>query len=175
MTGEFGRSPCGLPGIITSYDDFHISRSHSGLAMRAAVGIFATALLVAACSTSPPRADGGPVPSTGTTEAPRDRSLLTRAQFGANQFNTAFDAIEALRSNWLKTRGTDSFQSPSQVRVYLDNSSLGDTATLRTIAISTIAYIRYFDGVEATARWGLDHGAGVIYVSTRPLGGNPEE
>ena len=143
--------------------------------MRAAVGSLATVLLVAACSTSAPRASGAPTPSTDTPEAPRDRSLLTRVQFGDHQFNTAFDAIEALRSNWFKTRGTDSFQSPSQVRVYLDNSSLGDTATLRTIAIGIIAYIRYFDGVEATARWGLDHGAGVIYVSTRPLGGNPEE
>jgi hypothetical protein len=143
--------------------------------MRAGIGILTTALLLAACTTSPSRAAGGPVPSTDTTGATRDRSLLTRSQFGANQFSTAFDAIEALRSNWLKTRGTDSFQSPSQVRVYLDNASLGDTATLRTIAISTIAYIRYFDGIAATARWGLDHGAGVIYVSTRPLGGDPEE
>jgi hypothetical protein len=142
--------------------------------MRAAVGIMATALLVAACSTSPPAA-GGPVPSRDSTDASRDRSVLTRAQFGANQFSTALDAIEALRSNWLKTRGTDSFQSPSQVRVYLDNVSLGDTATLRTIAINTISYIKYFDGIAATARWGLDHGAGVIYVSTRPLGGDPDE
>ena len=101
--------------------------------------------------------------------------MLTQTQFGEHQFNTAFDAIESLRSNWLKTRGTDSFQSPSQVRVYLDNVSLGDTASLRTIAINTIVYIRYFDGIAATARWGLDHGAGVIYVSTRPATSDPEK
>ena len=140
--------------------------------MRARFGVLAAALCWAACSSSPPPDANGPQPSKPPEV---DRATLTQTQFGAHQFSTAFDAVEALRSNWLKTRGTDSFQSPSQVRVYLDNVSLGDTATLRTIAINTIVYIRYFDGISATARWGLDHGAGVIYVSTRPASGDPEK
>jgi len=148
------------------------SRTHPGTAMRATFGVLVAALSLAACSTSPPPDTNGPQPS----KAPEtDRSMLTRTQFSEHQFNTAYDAIESLRSNWLKTRGTDSFQNPSQVRVYLDNVSLGDTATLRTIAINTIVYIKYFDGISATARWGLDHGAGVIYVSTRPQTSDPEE
>jgi hypothetical protein len=40
---------------------------------------------------------------------------------------------------------------------------------LRAIDIRPVVYIRYFDRVAATARWGLDHGGGVIYVSTHPL------
>jgi hypothetical protein len=143
--------------------------------MRVAVGFVATALFLAACSVSTPRDPGGPEPSKGAADVSRDRTVLTQTQFGAHQFNTAYDAIEALRSNWLKTRGPDSFQAPSQVRVYLDNVSLGDTSTLHTIAINTIVFIRYFDGISATARWGLDHGAGVIYVSTRPLTGDPHQ
>ena len=55
------------------------------------------------------------------------------------------------------------------VRVYLDNVFLGDTATLKTIPVTSIVYMRYFDGIAASARWGLDHGAGVIFVSTRPM------
>lgn len=142
--------------------------------MRASFGMLATAFMLAACSAPPPRDAGGPVPADTTTAGSRDRTVLMHSQFADHQFNTAFDAIEALRSNWLKTRGTDSFTNPSQVRVYLDNISLGDTASLRTIAINTIVYIRFFDGVQATARWGIDHGAGVIYVSTRPNTGDPQ-
>lgn len=97
-----------------------------------------------------------------------NRNVLTRAQLGESRFTTAYDAVEALRSNWLNTRGADSFQRPSIVRVYLDNVSLGDKETLRTIAITSISYIQYFDGVTATSRWGVNHGAGVIFVSTRP-------
>ncbi|MGH7616968.1 MAG: hypothetical protein ACREPM_07050 [Gemmatimonadaceae bacterium] len=143
--------------------------------MRAAVWFVATVCSLAACSTPTPLGTGGPEPGKDSVDVPRDRTVLTPAQFGLHQFNTAFDAIEALRSNWLKTRGTDSFQSPSQVRVYLDNISLGDTATLRTIPLTNIVYIRYFDGIQATARWGLDHGVGVIYVSTRPATSDPDD
>jgi hypothetical protein len=30
-----------------------------------------------------------------------------------------------------------------------------------------IEYVRYFDPVQASSRWGFDHGAGVIYVASR--------
>ena len=101
---------------------------------------------------------------------PVDRNVLTKAQLADHRFTNAYDAVQALHSNWLNTRGSDSFQSPSYVRVYLDNVSLGTKETLRTIAIESIVYIKYFDGISATSRWGLDHGAGVIFVSTRPAG-----
>lgn len=98
-----------------------------------------------------------------------NRSIITQQQLIENHFLTAYDAVEALRANWLQTRGTDSFSAPSQVRVYLDNTFLGGTSTLRDIAANTISFIRYFDGIAATGRWGLDHGAGVIFVSQHPL------
>ena len=111
--------------------------------------------------------------SKTTASASTNRNLLTRSQID-QRYSTVYDAIEGLRSNWLNTRGTDSFNNPSVVRVYLDNVSLGDKETLRTIAVSSIAYVRWYDGVTATSRWGLNHGAGVIYVSTRPDGaGDP--
>src|SRR5690348_15837677 len=98
-----------------------------------------------------------------------NRSIITQQQLIENQFLTAYDAVESLRSNWLQTRGTDSFAAPCQARVYLDNTFLGGTSTLRDIAANTVSFIRYFDGIAATGRWGLDHGAGVIFVSQHPL------
>jgi hypothetical protein len=104
-----------------------------------------------------------------------DRSIITQKQLVENHFLTAYDAVEALRSNWLQTRGTDSFAAPSQVRVYLDNTFLGGISTLHDIAANTVSFIRYYDGIAATGRWGLDHGAGVIFVSQHPLSStNPE-
>jgi len=97
-----------------------------------------------------------------------DRNIITKEQLTNNHFSTVYDAVESLRGNWLQTRGTDSFQSPSQVRVYLDNTLFGNVESMRSIATTTISFVRWFDGVSATARWGLDHGAGVIYISSRP-------
>jgi len=104
----------------------------------------------------------------------RDHGTLTKEQIAENHFNTAYDAVEALRSNWLRARGTDSFQTPSEVLVYLDNTRLGGTDTLREIAANTIYYMRFYDGVAATGRWGIGHAAGVIYVSTHPQGVDPQ-
>jgi hypothetical protein len=97
-----------------------------------------------------------------------DRNTITKDQLTKNHYTTVYDAVESLRGNWLQTRGTDSFQSPSQVKVYLDNTMFGGVESMRNISTSTISFVRYFDGVSATARWGLDHGAGVIYISSRP-------
>ena len=103
----------------------------------------------------------------------RDHGTLTKEQIAESHFNTAYDAVEALRSNWLNARGTDSFRTPSEVLVYLDNTKLGGTETLREIAANTIVYMRFYDGIAATGRWGIGHGAGVIYVSTHPAGTDP--
>ena len=112
-------------------------------------------LLLAGCSAG--RAgDGG----TGRTSA----DLLTQEQIF--NFPDAYQAVQALRSRWLNARGPDSFQDPGEVLVYRDDVQLGGVSSLRTISPREIAYIRYYDGIAASARWGIGHGAGVIYVST---------
>lgn len=127
------------------------------------LALLCVAALAAGCA-------GRNSPKTGET---RDHAMLTKEQLAENHFNTAYDAVEALRSNWLRTRGTDSFQTPSEVLVYLDNTRLGGTETLREIAANTVVYMRFYDGVAATGRWGVGHAAGVIYVSTHPLTTDP--
>jgi hypothetical protein len=98
-----------------------------------------------------------------------ERDLLTYEQIAATNYTDAYQVVSALRSNWMNNRGTDTILgSPTQVLVYLDDARYGGVEALRNIPVSAISYIRHYDGIAATARWGLDHGAGVIYVSTRP-------
>ena len=98
-----------------------------------------------------------------------DRNVLVAGQFAdRGSFNNPYDVIAALRSNWLAERGPDSFMATTKVQVYLDGIRLGGVDQMRTIDLRTITYIRHYDGIAATARWGLDHGSGAIYVSTHP-------
>jgi hypothetical protein len=130
--------------------------------LRLAFGRSAAPILVvvsiasSACSSSN-KSSGGARP---------DRNVITQAQINEYHFANAFEAVQALHSNWLQAKVVDSFQNPSQVRVYVDNTSFGFVESLRNLSISNIKTIRYFDGVSATARWGIDHGGGVILVST---------
>jgi hypothetical protein len=120
------------------------------------VSLGAVVLMSAACTQRP-------------SSAPRVNHLvITHEDMLSNKFNTVYDAVAALHSNWLQTRGADSFTSPSEVRVYFDNSLLGGINTLRDISPNAVTYVQYFDAVSASSRWGLGHGAGVIFVSTHP-------
>ena len=112
-------------------------------------------------------------PATDTPKS-TDRSVLTRDEINRGQYRDLYDAVSGLRRNWLQTRGADSFNNPSSVRVYLDNVMLGGTESLRNIVPASIVFLKFYDGIAATTRWGTDHGAGVIFVSSRPAAASPD-
>ena len=93
---------------------------------------------------------------------------LSGQQMLEGNFHNVYEAVAALRGNWLIVHGTDSFQSPSQVWVYHDQTKLGGVETLKTVLVQDIAYVRHYNGTDATTRWGVGHAAGVIFVSSHP-------
>ncbi len=95
-----------------------------------------------------------------------DRTVISREQMLKGRFTSVYDAVAAMRSNWLRPRGPESFMLPLEVWVYLDDNRLGDVETLRTLNPSQVSTVRFYDGPSATSRWGVGHGAGVIHVST---------
>jgi hypothetical protein len=103
-----------------------------------------------------------------STAGRSSRDVLTIEDLRAAGSPNAYDRVATLRPHWLQPRGPDSFQSTRRVWVYVDDVRAGGVEALRRISITEVTYIRYFDGLAAAARWGLDHGYGVIFVSTRP-------
>ena len=92
--------------------------------------------------------------------------LRTAEEMRGGQWRNAYDAVSSLRARWLQPRGPD-HGKPGGVQVHLDDVHLGGVDTLREIPVIEIAYIQFFDPATASARWGLDHSHGAIYVSTR--------
>ncbi len=131
--------------------------------MRPAFERTAAMLLAASLLASPSCASSG---TSSSSRSKTDAMLITRQQIDEHHFTNAYDAVAALHSNWLTMKGTDSFSSPSQIRVYVDNTFLGGVESLRNVDANTIHGIRWIDGIAATARWGMDHGHGVIQVTT---------
>jgi hypothetical protein len=124
--------------------------------------------LLGACATG-----GGP----HERSAVRSRDVLTREEIERVHATNAYEAVQRLRSAWLRTRG--SAQLPSQggaaqfednpVQAYLNDERLGDVTALQTVEVGVIRYIRHYSATEASARWGLNHTGGAIQVSTRPM------
>ena len=95
-----------------------------------------------------------------------DQHLITRDAILSTQYTNLYDVIQSLRSNWLRIKAADSFGKSSVLQVYLDTQRLSGVDELRQMSPTNIESVRYYDAVEASARWGLDHGAGAIYVVT---------
>lgn len=101
-----------------------------------------------------------------TTSRRLDRTVITREQMLAGNYANIYDAVAAMRAMWLRPRGVDSFTNPSIVWVYVDGSRVGDVSVLKDMQPRLVNTVRFYDGPEATSRWGVDNAAGVIHVST---------
>ena len=119
--------------------------------------IFALVLLLGGCA------------GNGATARSGRSDMIVQEQLQGRGFASAYDAIEALRGNWLRTRGRTTLTGPElEIQVYMDNTHLGAVETLRQIPAVNVAYIQWYNANDATARWGIGHGAGAVYVSTTP-------
>lgn len=120
-------------------------------AARPLVALAAAAVLALGCAS----AGGG----TGSTRGSRD--VLTQEQLADASVSTAFEAVQRLRSSWLRPRGAGTLW------VYVDGVRAGNVDHLRTMSTSGIIEIRYVSATDATMRWGTGHTAGAIEVITR--------
>jgi hypothetical protein len=114
-------------------------------------------VLTVACSSAPPARRNTLI----------QQRLITAQEMSEIHYATAFEVVEALRPQWLRPRGRTSVNMREYVKVYLDDSLLGEPEQLRNIMARSIGSIRFLDAHEASQRWGLDHGQGAIVVSTR--------
>lgn len=129
--------------------------------------LFLATLLASACATAP----------TDRDQEFRSRNLLTAEQIADVRARDAYEAVERLKSQWLRPRGRSQMPAAAGVpqfeenlvMVYLDDQRLGGVENLRRIEIAVIEYIRYLPPAEAAARWGFNNGGGAIFVSTQPL------
>jgi hypothetical protein len=78
-----------------------------------------------------------------------------------------YDVVRALRGNWVRSRTAESFGKSSVVQVYLDmQRQTGGLDELRQLAPVNVDLVRFMDPIQASARFGLDHGAGAILITT---------
>jgi hypothetical protein len=105
--------------------------------------------------------------SGSKSSAPRDRSTLTREDIQSSGAVDAFTVVQTLRPQWLMKRGTTTLNQSEFIKIYLDGNLMGGPEHLRQISTHSIESIRFMDGLDATQRYGLDHGQGAVLVYTK--------
>lgn len=120
------------------------------------------------------------LPPQGPPTEHRDPALLITAdEIARSGARTAWEAIRftVKHVNLQQTangaprrivrRGQSSIVLRDEMRVFVDESRVGDVSVLQHIAASDIASIRVLSGLDATTRYGTNSGDGVILISTR--------
>ncbi len=108
---------------------------------------------------------------------PPTRDIISRVEIDATDVNTAYEIVQRLHPQWLRARGQITLREAGEEEVetsgavgpvvYVNNARRGDIAELRTISVETISEIFYFNGRDASFRFGTGHPSGVLQVMTR--------
>jgi hypothetical protein len=107
--------------------------------------------------------------ASGGSGARGGGNVITEQELVASNVGNAYEAVERLRPNFLRSRGPSSLRTDvtSLPTVYLGRQRYGDASALRQIPINTITQIRFFTASEAAVSFGMDHPNGVIEVTLK--------
>ncbi|HYW07747.1 MAG TPA: hypothetical protein VE913_12365 [Longimicrobium sp.] len=94
------------------------------------------------------------------------RLHLTPQEMQNAVYSDVYAAVETLRPSWLREYTTSLQGGPERVQVYLDGMKLGGPEMLRGISATSVGHLEFLSAIEASQRYGLNHGAGAILVST---------
>lgn len=103
----------------------------------------------------------------------RQANLIVRAEIDkiANEATNAFDVVQRLRPQFLRTRGSTSLggtgRTTPYARVVVDGVPRGELDVLRQIPVMSIEEIQYLSGSDASIRFGTGYDGGAIVVRTR--------
>ena len=124
------------------------------------VGGFALVAVLVASGACASTGSGG---SSGSTTG-----AITGQQLMDTNRNDLYQAIQSLRPQWLRSRGTTSVSAPTEVAVFLNDSPYGTVRDLASIPIDAVADVRFLTATEAGGRYGTLAGSGgLILVRTR--------
>jgi len=101
----------------------------------------------------------------------RNRNVITYDEISMSRTGgaSAYDLIQRLRPEYLRSRGTSSLNNPIPVTavVYVDEVRFGQIESLRALSTEQIREIHYINASDATTRFGTDHVGGAILITTR--------
>ena len=106
---------------------------------------------------------------SGSSSSRREPNLITADDIAGIPVTNAYEAIERLRPLFLRSRGKTSINTPNTQypTVYVDGVRYGDIYSLRNILAPHVHDIRFYNGAESGARFGLQNTAGVIEVKMK--------
>jgi hypothetical protein len=123
--------------------------------------IIVLTIIISAC------ASGGSRSATGSASG--SRNVITSQQIEATGRHYAYEVVQQLRPEWLRSRGATSIMNSGTGMpvVFMNTVRHGNVDLLRSMTLPEIREIRYLTGPEATQLFGTGVSGGVIQVILR--------
>jgi hypothetical protein len=122
------------------------------------MALLSLGLVLAACSARRP--------DSGTSARRSASGPITRDELESARYSTLYDAVLALRGQWLQRRGPTTLVSrPVEIQVIAGDLRMGGVQSLRTMNSDNVVSIAFVDPVTAAQRWGGSHAQGAIVIS----------
>ncbi len=107
--------------------------------------------------------------SSGEARPRGNPDLITLDQIQTSSAPNAYELVRQVRPQWLRGRGTTSFQSgdvPLPI-IYLGEIRHGELESLRVFELTSLQELRYISATAATTRYGSGHSGGIIRVTLK--------
>jgi hypothetical protein len=128
------------------------------------------ALLLVGCARPTPRAEPATPEASARHRVSAATGPLRAEEIARIQVQTAYEAVEQLRPDFLHTRGTVSARDIAEQtpEVYINGVHVaGGVGALRSIPASSVTLVRRISAVDATQRYGANHLSPVLEVVVR--------
>jgi len=91
---------------------------------------------------------------------------ISRAELESARYATLYDAVLALRGQWLQRRGPSTLIGrPAEIQVIAGEIKMGGVDALRAMGSDNVVSVAFVDPVTAAQRWGGSHAQGAIVVT----------
>jgi hypothetical protein len=91
-------------------------------------------------------------------------NVITGQQLIETRQSNLYAAIQVLRPAWLRSRGSASISSPSEVTLFVNEAPYGTVNNLSGIPIDAVLDVRYLSASEAGSRYGTAAGNGGLLL-----------
>jgi len=106
--------------------------------------------------------------SPGGVRSNSSSGELTQADLAGTREATLYGAVQRLRPQWLRSRGTNLSGLTLFAQVFVDGTQRGDIDELRQIPLLDVTSVSFMSASDAATRFGTRAGTGgAILVSTR--------
>lgn len=132
------------------------SRQGYGVMRSSVIALVALTMALGACA------------SSGASSSPsRSATVINTAELDTVEELNAYEAVQRLRPNWLRTRGRISLAFQQGIQLYIDGIHRGYVSELVSIRANAVGQMRFLSAREATARFGTNHVDGAVLVTMK--------